>query len=71
VCSSEIDLVIVALSSFLSQTFDNDTSTEACQEGGSAQDLFGWAHGSLDIQCEVPVRYAVPRWIIDVRRRGS
>jgi hypothetical protein len=54
---------------FPSQIFDDDTLTEAHQEGGSAQNLSRWVYGSLDIQHEVPVRHTVHLWIFDVRHR--
>jgi hypothetical protein len=69
-CSSEIDLVIVTLSSILLQISDNDMLTQAGQEGGSAQDPSGWAHSSLNLQREIAVWHTVPLWIIDVCRRG-
>jgi hypothetical protein len=47
-----------------------DTSTEVNQQRGSAQDLSGWAHGSLDLWSKVPVGHIVPFWVTDVHRRG-
>jgi hypothetical protein len=69
-CSSEIDLVIITLSSILLQISDNDMSTQAGQEGGSAQDPSRWAHDSLDLQREIAVWHTVPLWIIDICHRG-
>jgi hypothetical protein len=56
--------------SFISEISDDDTSIEARQKGGNAQDLSGWVHDSFNIQREVPVRHVVPLRIIDGRCQG-
>jgi hypothetical protein len=53
----------------LTKISDDDTSTEARQEGVSIQDPSGRVLGSLDIQLQVLVRHSVHLRIPDVRTR--
>jgi hypothetical protein len=47
-----------------------DTSIEARQEGGSAQDQSRWAHDSLVLRSKVPIWHIVPFWNTNVHHWG-
>jgi hypothetical protein len=70
-CVSALRLILHHhISLILSKISDDETSTETCQEGESAQDPSKRLHGSLDIQRQVFVRHSVHLWILDVYHRG-
>jgi hypothetical protein len=66
----EIDPVSSRFSRSSSEAFDDEMSTEARQEEGSAQRSVRKDHDTIDVRRQVPLRHTVHLQVIDVYCRG-